>query len=124
MPDKPQPYKYCDLHMQPSIGPNRCKVCFPGTTSPEPVQQVNNDPPPTTVYPTPQPVLVTPTVSDPSAQKIIDAAKEYAESVQAMTVTAEHLREARETVAALETKLNDLKKTAQEKLKITMEASK
>lgn len=71
--------------------------------------------------PTPAPV---PTVSDPNAQKTIDAAKEYAEAIQAMTVTAEHLREAKETVAALDKKLTELKKTAQEKLKITMEASK
>ena len=112
--------------MQPSIGPNRCMVCFPGTTNPEPVQSVNSSVPPQVgqpVLPTVAPAP-TPTVSDPNAQKIIDAAKEYAEAVQAMTVTAEHLREARETVAALESKLTDLKKTAQERLKLTMEASK
>ena len=128
MPDKPQAYKFCELHMQPSIGPNRCMVCFPGTTNPEPVQSVNSSQSSTPqvgqpVLPTVAPAP-TPTVSDPNAQKIIDAAKEYAEAVQAMTVTAEHLREARETVAALESKLTDLKKTAQERLKLTMEASK
>jgi hypothetical protein len=124
----PEPYKMCEPHFLPSTGPRRCVICFPGTTNPEPVQSVNN--PPSVPPQVGQPVLPTvapaptPSVSDPAAQKIIDAAKEYAEAVQAMTVTAEHLREAKETVAALESKLTDLKKTAQERLQITMEASK
>lgn len=129
MSDKPKPYSFCPTHMQPSIGPNRCKVCFPGTTSPEPgsAQQINIPPQHSQAGLLESPVSIpspTLTVSDPDAQKIIDAAKEYAEAVQTMTVIADQLKSAKELVAALETKYTDVKKTAQEKLKLTMEASK
>ena len=63
-------------------------------------------------------------VSDPAQQQVIDAAIIYSDSIQAVAVTTSHLKEARETVKALETKLTELKNRAKDELAKTQEAMK
>jgi hypothetical protein len=108
---KPQPYKFCEQHMQPDIGPNRCKVCFGPVANPvndEPVQKVNttssSTKPPESAGIVQQNV-VEPVLTDPTAQKIMDAAKRYAEAREAVKIISEQLREAKELVAAFEKQL-------------------
>ena len=121
MPEKPQPYKFCELHMRPSIGPNRCNECFGAQPNP------TNDPIPVP----PKPVSAnaditesqrtpTPTLTDPTAQKVVEAAQNYAQAIEAVKIISEQLKEAKELVAALQKQLKgnqDLADAAQDELR-------
>jgi hypothetical protein len=124
----PQPYKYCVEHMRPSIGPNRCQICFPGQTSVEP-------PPPVrpagaqeagAVSQVPAAETPTPPLTDPLAQRVVQAAQDYARAIEAVSILAEQVKNTKELLAAFETKLKETKAmadAAQDELRSATEPS-
>jgi hypothetical protein len=108
---KPQPYQFCELHMRPNIGPNRCNQCFGAAPTPvndEPVQKVNttssSTKPPESAGIVQQNVAE-PVLTDPTAQRIVEAAQNYARAREAVKLIHEQLAGARELVQALEKQL-------------------
>jgi len=108
--------------MRPDIGPNRCNECFGAQPNPTndpptkpvgaPGQTMSNAP---AAEATPSPVL-----TDPTAQKVVEAAQRYAQAREAVKIIQEQLRDARELVAALEEKFKgnqDLEEAAQAELR-------
>lgn len=122
----PTPYKYCELHMRPNTGPNRCHECFgvqPNPTN-DPVQKVttisSDAKLPETGGFVQQNIVSTPAFTDPTAQKVVEAAQNYAQAIEAVKVISEQLLGAREFVAALEKQLKgnqELANAAQEELR-------
>jgi len=119
MTDKPKPYKFCEQHMQPSIGPNRCKICFGPVANPvndEPVQKVNttsSDAKPPVSGGFVQQNIAEPVLTDPVAQKVVQAAQDYARAIEAVGILTEQAKGARELLHALETKLKETKALAE-----------
>jgi ribosomal protein L7/L12 len=106
--------------MRPDFGPNRCTECFGAQPNPtnEPVQKVNKT---VTVSDTVIPTLVSePALTDPTAQKVVEAAQNYARAIETVKIISEQLKEAKELVAALEKQLKgnqDLADEAQDNLR-------
>lgn len=122
----PAPYKFCEAHMKPSIGPNRCHECFGAQPNPtnEPVHKVNTTPPSTKLQENgsivQQNVVPEPALTDPTAQKVVEAAQNYARAIETVKIISEQLTEAKELVAALEKQLKgnqDLADAAQNELR-------
>jgi hypothetical protein len=121
----PTPYKFCEKHMRPSIGPNRCHECFGAQPNPtnEPVHKVN------TISPSTKPPengsivqqnIAPSALTDPTAQKVVEAAQNYARAIETVKIISEQLKEAKELVAALEKQLKgnqDLADAAQNELR-------
>lgn len=111
MTDKPQAYKFCEQHMRPSMGPNRCKECFGPVANPvndEPIQKVNtisSDAKPPEKGGFVQQNIAEPVLTDPTAQKIVEAAQSYARAREAVKLILEQLAGARELVQVLEKQL-------------------
>jgi len=113
--------------MRPDIGPNRCNECFgaqPNPTNDPPVQKVNLVLPGNAASAQAEAVKELyekpPTLTDPTAQKVVEAAQRYAQAREAVKIIQEQLRDARELVAALEKQLKgnqDLEEAAQAELR-------
>lgn len=116
---KPKPYSFCTPHMRPDYGPNRCNLCFGPVANPindEPVHKVNSTIPykvgdviATTEGP--RTVIASgtsePALTDPDAQKIVEAAHSFARAKEAVKIITEQVIAARELLEALETKLKE-----------------
>jgi ABC-type branched-subunit amino acid transport system substrate-binding protein len=107
----PAPYKFCELHMLPSTGPRRCQLCFPGTTSVEPTKPIGA-PEAGAVTKAPVAEAPTPPLTDPVAQRVVQAAQDYARAVEAVTVITQQVTEAQELLDALKKKLKENKELA------------
>jgi len=119
-PTLPQPYKFCEQHMRPSTGPNRCHECFGPVANPvndEPVQKVNTTSsvtkPPVSGGFVQQNVVPEPVLTDPTAQKVVEAAQNYARAIEAVAILTEQAKGARELLHALETKLKETRALAE-----------
>lgn len=116
MTDKPQPYKFCEAHFKAN-----CPIC--STAQPNPVvneaspvaapqtgkEEVSHSP-----APPPAPVL-----TSPKAQKIVEAARKYAEVVEAAAIIEDQVAQTEELLAALKKKLSETKQSVEEALKET-----
>jgi len=108
--------------MRPDYGPNRCNQCFGPAANPvndEPVQKVNNvsTQPLKVANGDGQPNKVAEPESfpltDPTAQKVVEAAQNYARAIEAVSVITGQVKETRELLVALETKLRETKAIAE-----------
>lgn len=123
MPEPPKPYVYnftpCETHKK-----TNCPLC----SVTNPVAQPNPDlsapaKPPAgdpqvftinTALPAPPPVL-----TDPKAQKIVEAARKYAQAVEAAAIISDQVAQTKELLAALEQKLEETKKDVEIAMKET-----
>lgn len=114
MTTKPEPYKFCEVHFKAN-----CPLC----SVTNPVAQPNPDlsvapTKPTTeavpAQPAPPPVL-----TDPKAQKIVEAARKYASAVEAAAIISDQVAQTKELLAALEQKLAETKKDIEDALQET-----
>lgn len=129
MSDKPKPpqkYQFCDAHMRPSIGPNRCQECFGAQPTPvndAPVQKVNAISSDTKLPETGgfvQQNIAEPALTDPLAQKVVESAQNYARAVEAVSVLTQQVTDAKECFEALQKKLKEsiaLREAAQDELR-------
>lgn len=124
MTTKPSAYKFCDQHMRPSQGPNRCEVCFGAVATPvndEPVHFVNKtEAVPGQVITVTLPESMPAPLTDPFAQKVVEAAQNYARAVEAVSILTQQVTDAKECFEALQKKLKesiDLREAAQDELR-------
>lgn len=104
--------------MRPDYGPNRCNQCFGPVANPvndEPVQKVNKteSQPQKVDNSVEQPIKVDLPLTDPTAQKVVEAAQSYARAIEAVSVITGQVKETRELLSALETKLRETKAIAE-----------
>jgi hypothetical protein len=66
--------------------------------------------------PTPTPP---PPLTDPKAQKIVEAARKYANAVEAAAIISDQLKQAEELVAGLKKKLDETRKDVEDAMKET-----
>jgi hypothetical protein len=110
---KPEPYEFCSVHFKA-----KCPICSP-VAQPNPDLSVAPTKPTTEVVPA-QPVPPPPPqLTNPKAQKIVEAARKYAEAVEAAAIISDQLAQAQELVAALEQKLSETRKNVEEAMKET-----
>jgi len=120
----PTPYKFCEAHFKAN-----CPICLPGQAQPtpvndEPVQKANTissvAKPPETGGFVQQNIAPEPVLTDPAAQKIVEAAHSYARAREAVTIITGQVTEARELLVALEKKLKEtleIAESAQDELR-------
>ena len=111
MSTAPQAYKFCDAHMKPSYGQNRCMQCFPlipGEIEPPPPVRPQGS---QSEQAQAQPAI--PQIQDPRAQKIVQAAQDYALAVDAVAVIEKQVADAKEALAAFEKKLTETREMAE-----------
>lgn len=117
MTDKPQPYAFCEAHFKAN-----CLLCSvtnpvaqpnPDTNSVAPTKPTNE-----MVQPVPAP-LPPPMLTDPKAQKIVEAARKYAQAVESAAIISDQVAQTKELLAALEQKLSETKKDVEEAMKET-----
>lgn len=107
--------------MKPSYGANRCMVCFPlipgEIEPPPPVKQTvstNAEMPPPSEKPAPL------ALTDPLAQKVVQAAQDYARAVEAVSVITQQVNATQELLDGLKKQLKgnqDLAEAAQSELR-------
>lgn len=121
MTDKPKAYAFCEVHFKAN-----CPLC----SVTNPVAQPNPDlSAPVSKIPTgtsagvaqnvPVAVAAPPVLTDPKAQKIVEAARKYASAVEAAAIISDQVAQTRELLAALEKKLEETKKDIEDALKET-----
>lgn len=117
----PLPYKFCENHFKAN-----CPICSPSQAQPTPVNdepikpvQGANKPGDQSLPPEHRgmndisPALaVAPAFSDPTAMRVVETAQNYARAIEAVTLITEQVRETRELLVALETKLKETKEIA------------
>ena len=113
---KPEPYKFCEVHFKAN-----CPICSVTTPVAQPNPDLSVAPTkPTTEAVPAQPVPPPPPqLTNPKAQKIVEAARKYAEAVEAAAIISDQLAQAQELVAALEQKLSETRKNVEEAMKET-----
>lgn len=115
--EKPASYKFCDLHFKAN-----CPLCSVTNPVAQPNPDVNS---PATATTTPPVIVGTlvpsppPVLTNSKAQKIVEAARKYAEAVEAAAIISDQLAQAKELVDALEQKLTETKKNVEEAMKET-----
>ena len=107
----PKPYTYCFTHMKVD-----CPLCATAKPNPDLNEVVSPRPAPEVV---PTPPVPPPPLSDPKAQAIVEAARKYANSVEAYAIISDQVKQAKEVLAALEKKLEETKKDVEEAMKGT-----
>lgn len=121
MTTKPAPYKFCEAHFKAN-----CPICMPSQAQPtpvndEPIKPVQNaNKPEVSPNPPVSTIAEIPAFSDPTALKVVEAAQNYARAIEAVTLITEQVKETRELLVALETKLKetkDIAETAQNELR-------
>lgn len=120
MPEAPKPYKFCEAHFKKD-----CPICFGKPADVDALVQNTTKPAeaPSTegVKQAPTAVTPPPVLSDAKAQKVVEAARRYAASVEAVAVITDQLKNAQELVDALKKKLAETKATAAAALAETKE---
>lgn len=119
----PTPYKFCNPHMKPSYGANRCMVCFPlipGEIEPPPPVRPTGAPEAGAVTKTPVAEAPPPPLTNPLAQKVVQAAQDYARAVEAVSVITQQVNATQELLDGLKKQLKgnqDLAEAAQSELR-------
>lgn len=119
MTDKPQPYAFCEQHFKAN-----CPLCSVTNPVAQPNPDANSIPTgvvgtevaknaPVAVAPPP------PVLTNPQAQKIVEAARKYAQAVEAAAIISDQVAQTKELLAALEQKLAETKKDVEEAMKET-----
>ncbi len=115
MSESPKAYTFCEAHFKKD-----CPIC---QAIPKP-NPSNDDPTPAASSQTeqiaPKPASAPVIVSDPKIQKRIEAARRYANAVEAEAIISDQVIQAEEVLAALRNKL----KETQEEVKRALEETK
>jgi hypothetical protein len=116
--EKPVPYQFCEIHFKAN-----CPICR-AVAVPNPV--LTEPPLPVTKPPeqggfvqqniTPPPIL-----TDPKAQKIVEAARKYALAVEAAAIIADQVVQAEELLAGLKKKLAETRADVANAMKETQQ---
>lgn len=112
--NQPQPYKLCDLHMKKD-----CPLCSVTAPVAHPNPDLNSVAPQKPTTEAVQAPVSPPTLTDPKAQKIVEAARRYAQAVEAAAIISDQVAQTKELLAALEKKLSETKQEIEVALKET-----